>query len=476
MNKIKRNSCIRALAVMLAVLMLGAIFASCTGGAEAVADTVLECGEEKLPLYFYEFMLSRMKGALARYKYEVSSPDFWDTKTEDGLTYEEYYNASILENCKNYLAAVVLFDRQGLKLSDATLAEIDEEISFYINYDGGKDVEKFNRLVAKFGVDADTLRECYIIEAKYEYVIADIYGGGSLIDGRNCFDEVGEEHYRGPHAFNMWFCENVTLEGYTIKDSANWAHAIQNSRGIKVKGITVLAGHDGFDVRTCDDVLVEDSSFLTGDDCIAGFDNIGVTVRNCYFESSCSLFRFGGTDVLIENCRGKDPATYGFRGHLTPEQKKNRADTDENCRHTCHNVFLYYCDNRAKIRRTPGNFVFRSCEFDGIKRIIDQPFGHIWCCNRALDNVTFEDCVFKGIYDPSTPVCPDGEPMTVTIKNSKIIAKPGYEDKKLFVARGMRKIELENVSIEGFTDPTIVCNPECEVVTNNSGNVMVENK
>ena len=315
-----------------------------------------------------------------------------------------------------------------------------------------------------------------IIRAIKAKSIAIIGERGSLIDGRNCFDEVGEEHYRGPHAINMWFCENVTLEGYTIKDSANWAHAIQNSRGIKVKGITVLAGHDGFDVRTCDDVLVEDSRFLTGDDCIAGFDNIGVNVRNCYFESSCSLFRFGGTDVLIENCRGKDPATYGFRGHLTPEQKKNRADTDENCRHTCHNVFLYYCDNRAKIRRTPGNFIFRNCEFDGIKRILDQPFGHIWCCNRALDNVTFEDCIFKGIYDPSTPVCPDGEPMTVTIKNSKIIAKPGYEDKKLFIARGMRKIELENVSIEGFTAPTIVCNPECEVVANNSGQVMVENK
>lgn len=191
MNKIKRNSSIRAVAVILAVLMLAAIFASCTGGKEAVADTVLECGEEKLPLYFYEFMLSRMKGALARYKYEVTSPDFWDTKTEDGQTYEEYYNASILENCKNYLAAAVLFDRQGLKLSDATLAEIDEEIAFYVNYDGGKDVKKFNSLVSKFGVDADTLRECYIIEAKYEYVIADIYGGGSLIDG-----SVKEEFYR----------------------------------------------------------------------------------------------------------------------------------------------------------------------------------------------------------------------------------------------------------------------------------------
>ena len=310
-----------------------------------------------------------------------------------------------------------------------------------------------------------------IIRAIKAKNIAIIGKRGSVIDGRNCFDEVGEENYRGPHAINMWFCEDVKLEGYTIKDSANWAHAIQNSKNIAVRGITVLAGHDGFDVRTCDNVLVEDSRFLTGDDCIAGFDNIGVTVRNCYFESACSMLRFGGTDVLVENCHGQDPATYGFRGNLTPEQKKSRADTDENCRHTCHNVYLYYCDNRAKIRRTPGNFVFRNCHFDGVKKILNQPFGHIWCCNRALDNVTFEKCVFNNVSEPSTPVCPEGEPMTVTFKDCKITAKAGFEGANLFDGKGMRKIELENVTIEGYTDPTVVCNSECEVEVINSTNI-----
>ena len=30
--------------------------------------------------------------------------------------------------------------------------------------------------------------------------------------------------------------------------------------------------------------VFENCRFLTGDDCIAGFDNINVTVRNCYFD------------------------------------------------------------------------------------------------------------------------------------------------------------------------------------------------
>ena len=68
------------------------------------------------------------------------------------------------------------------------------------------------------------------------------------------------------------------------------------------ENLTVLGGHDGFDVRTCDNVKVENCRFYTGDDCLAGFDNIGVHVDNCVFNCACSFMRFGGTDVLIENC------------------------------------------------------------------------------------------------------------------------------------------------------------------------------
>jgi polygalacturonase len=122
--------------------------------------------------------------------------------------------------------------------------------------------------------------------------IAIIGENGSEINGQNCYDSEGEEHYRGPHAINMWYCENITLRGYTVRDSANWAHAIQNSQNITVKGITVLAGHDGFDVRTCDNISIEDCTFKTGDDCIAGFDNIDITVRNCYFERNGTISKF----------------------------------------------------------------------------------------------------------------------------------------------------------------------------------------
>lgn len=275
---------------------------------------------------------------------------------------------------------------------------------------------------------------------------------GSQIDGQNCFDEQGEEKYRGPHAINMWFCENITLKGYTVRDSANWAHAIQNSKNIKVDGITVLGGHDGFDVRTCDNILVENSRFLTGDDCIAGFDNIGVIIRDCYFESACSIFRFGATDMLVENCKGVAPATYGFRGSLSYEEKKNRADTTENCRHSCHNVFLYYCDNRAEIRKTPGNIVLRNSTFENPDTVMRLPFGHKWCCNRSLSDITFENCVINGICKPTQLNAPKEEPITLKLVNCVVTPRCGYEAFPFVEGENIREVDLTGTTCSGFLD------------------------
>ena len=280
---------------------------------------------------------------------------------------------------------------------------------------------------------------------------------GSEINGQNCFDELGEENYRGPHVINMWYCENITLRGYTIRDSANWAHAIQNSKNISISDVTVLGGHDGFDVRTCDEILIEDCRFITGDDCIAGFDNIGVTVRNCYFESACSIFRFGGTDVTVENCNGVAPCTYGHRYGLSDEERRARANTGASCRYNCLNVFLYYCDDRAAVRRTPGNIVIKNSRFKNPDAIMSLPFGHKWSCNRSLADITFENCVFDGVCNPSELIAPENEPLTFRMKNCVITLREGCENIPFITGKNVERVEIAKTSLECFSDPPILC-------------------
>lgn len=279
----------------------------------------------------------------------------------------------------------------------------------------------------------------------------------SEIDGQNCFDAEGEEDYRGPHAISMWYCTNIVLRGYTIRDSANWAHAIFNSSNIVARAVKVMGGHDGFDVRTCDDVRVESCVFQTGDDGIAGFDNIGVTVRDCVLDSSCSAFRFGGTDVLIENCRGTAPAPYGFRGSLPMDLRRQSLNDGTKARHNMHNSFLYYCDNRAVIRRPPGNITMRNCSFRNPDSVFSLEFDgrHRWCCNRSLNSITFENCTFDGVDRPLHIFGDMAEPLALTMRNCTVTARPGFERRAAIDARNYQAITLENTFWKGFSRPRL---------------------
>ena len=189
-----KKKLILMLSLLLCLAMLPLAAVSCKKQeteVKEVVDPIFECGDSKLPLYFYEFLLSRMRGDLSKDKYDVKKYSFWsETQPGTDMTREEYFNAYVLNSCKNYFAAAVLFDRRGLVLTESKLAEIDEEIEAHIRADAGGDLEKFNTLAANYGVDAEKLRECYIIEAKYESVVSEMYGDGSLIG-----DTVKEEYY-----------------------------------------------------------------------------------------------------------------------------------------------------------------------------------------------------------------------------------------------------------------------------------------
>ena len=154
----------------------------------------------------------------------------------------------------------------------------------------------------------DFIRKCgsrwtnAIIRLAYAHNAKVIAEEGAVIDGCNSFDETGEEHYRGVHGISMYHCHDLEFRGYTIKDTGNWAHCGYFCQNLTFSGITVLAGHDGVHTGGCDNVLVENCKMYTGDDCVAGFDICGLTVRNCLLNTACSAFRLGGTNVLIEDC------------------------------------------------------------------------------------------------------------------------------------------------------------------------------
>ena len=121
------NLYIRLASLLLAALLCMSCFVSCSGKKVEVKEPVLECDEGAIPLSFYKFLLSRMKGTLAYNGYEVNNAAFWDyIWSTDGATYEDYFNAEILAAAKDMLLRLYLFEEvYDLTLPQSYYDEID---------------------------------------------------------------------------------------------------------------------------------------------------------------------------------------------------------------------------------------------------------------------------------------------------------------------------------------------------------------
>lgn len=274
---------------------------------------------------------------------------------------------------------------------------------------------------------------------------------GSVLDGNDCFDAEGEEGYRGPHCLTLFRCENVHLKGYTIQNSANWAHNILFSQNISVTKIKVLAGHDGFDAAVCSNIIIEDSEFYTGDDCIAGFGNLNVLVKNCILNSACSALRFGGTNVLIEGCHIYGPCKYLFRGSLSEEEKRNGIKPAVSG-HRCNmlSAFTYYADFSLPIEQEVENIIISNCKIENADRLLHYNFSgnETWQRYRPLRSIQFKNTIVSGLKMPLTAYGAEEEPFSADFSQMEISFAEGYEKVCFMHLCHYDKIRFRNVTVK----------------------------
>lgn len=138
----------------------------------------------------------------------------------------------------------------------------------------------------------------------------------------------GANDFLRPNFIQPYRCKNILIEGVTILRSPMWEIHPVLSENITVRGVTITThgpNNDGFDPESCRDILVEDTLFDTGDDCIAiksGRNGDGrrvnvptenMIIRNCTMKdghggvvlgSECT----GGIrNIFVENCTMDSP-------------------------------------------------------------------------------------------------------------------------------------------------------------------------
>ncbi|MBQ7322140.1 MAG: right-handed parallel beta-helix repeat-containing protein [Clostridia bacterium] len=290
--------------------------------------------------------------------------------------------------------------------------------------------------------------------------IAIIGEPGSVIDGRDCYDEVGEESYRGPHGISVHHCKNVYMSGYTIQNTGNWAHNIHSSQNICCEGVTVLAGHDGVHFGNCENITVKDCEFYTGDDCVAGFANVNTHVYRCVLNTACSGLRLGGTNVLVEQCRFYGPAKYFFRGSLSVEEKKNGAAANRPHRTNMLSVFTYYADFSMPIPVKPGNIIIKDCTADHVDRFLHYNYSgnERWQANKPLSSLMLENIQATGISMPITLYGSEQAPLDFTMKDVTVAFADREDGASVPVFRvaHCRKMDLERVSFIKNTDGDLI--------------------
>lgn len=138
----------------------------------------------------------------------------------------------------------------------------------------------------------------------------------------------GEGNRLRPPFVEPYRCRNVLIEGVTITNAPFWVIHPVLSRNVTVRNVKVVShgpNNDGCDPESSSDVLIEDSLFDTGDDCIAlksGRNADGrrlatpverVVVRRCTMKAGHggvtigSEISGGARDVFVEKCEMSSP-------------------------------------------------------------------------------------------------------------------------------------------------------------------------
>ncbi len=138
----------------------------------------------------------------------------------------------------------------------------------------------------------------------------------------------GEGHYLRPNFIQPYRCKNVLIEGVRITSSPMWEIHPVLCTNVTVRGVSIDShgpNNDGCDPESCRDVLIEDCTFDTGDDCIAlksGRNEDGrrlnvpienVIVRGCTMKDGHggvvigSEISGGARNIFAEKCRMDSP-------------------------------------------------------------------------------------------------------------------------------------------------------------------------
>ncbi|NQZ90052.1 MAG: glycoside hydrolase family 28 protein [Colwellia sp.] len=240
--------------------------------------------------------------------------------------------------------------------------------------------------------------------------------------------EYGNGAFLRPPFVQPYECQNVLIEGITIKNSPFWLINPVLCQSVTVKGVTMDShgpNNDGCDPESCDHVLIEDCTFNTGDDCIAiksGRNGDGrrlatpcqnLVIANCHMKDGHggivigSEISGGVNNVFAENCTMSSPdldrairiKTNSIRGGLIEHIRIRNIDVG-----VVKNAVVINCFYEEKLGQGKFNPIVRDVRIENLtcEKILQKPLFFRGTSESPIHDIHLTNCHFNQAKEHSS--------------------------------------------------------------------------
>ncbi len=266
----------------------------------------------------------------------------------------------------------------------------------------------------------------------------------------------GAGHYLRPQFIQPYRCQNVLIEGVTIKNSPMWELNPVLCTNVTVRGVKISShgpNNDGCDPESCRDVLIEDCSFDTGDDCIAvksgrnadgrrlNVPTENIIIRNCTMKDGHGGITIGSEisggvrNLFAENCRLDSPnldhalrvKNNATRGGLLENLYFRKIEVGQVAHAVVTIDFNYEEGAKGKFTPVVRNFVVDDLKSGRSKHALDvQGFK-----DAPIYNLRLTDSVFENVAQPNVVKHVAGLTLTNVRINGRVVEQETSATKKI---------------------------------------------
>ncbi len=259
--------------------------------------------------------------------------------------------------------------------------------------------------------------------------------------------KFGKGHYLRPSFLEVYDCENVLIEGITIRNTPFWILHPTLSKNVTIDGVTTISygpNNDGCDPESCDGVLIKNCLFNTGDDCIAiksGRDEdgrrINVPAKNIIIEDCEMKDGHGGVvigsetsggveNIFARNCQMSSPnldrairiKSNSFRGGVLKNFYFKDIEVGE-VRESVIRINMFYWDENGNYPPTLDSVFIdhvtsQKSEYAiNIEGRKDKPVSNIFISNCDFNNVEKDNVIKEATNVKITNTIIDGRKVTL---------------------------------------------------------------